>query len=47
MEIEEIAKIVVAAVILVIVGAAVIFLFKGKGGDILAGLNKMIHLGRA
>ena len=47
MEMAEIYKILVAAVILVIVGIGVWILLKGKGGDVLAAVKNMLRFGRA
>jgi hypothetical protein len=46
MEIEEIVKILVFVLILVIMVGAVIFLFQGKGGDLLSSIKGVLRFGR-
>lgn len=43
----ELSSVIIAVVVLVILGAAVIFLFNGKGGQILTGIKNMLHFGRS
>jgi len=45
MEMEEIVKLLIAVVVLIILIGAFIFLFKGKGGDILASIKNLIRFG--
>lgn len=45
MESEEIVKMLIFIVVLVVVVAGVIFLLKGKGGELLAGIKRGLRLG--
>ena len=46
MEIEEIVKILVAVIVLVILVGAAIFLLKGKGGALLDSIRNLLRFGR-
>ncbi|MFH1290975.1 MAG: hypothetical protein ABIH79_00250 [archaeon] len=46
MEMEEIVKILIAVVVLVIMVGAIIFLFKGKGGELLNSIRNVLRFGR-
>jgi len=46
-EIKELMKILLAVILLGILVFAVIFLFKGKGGDLIASIRSMMRFGRA
>jgi len=46
MEMEEIVKILVAIVILIILVGAAIFLLKGKGGALLDSIKNLLRFGR-
>ena len=46
MEMEEIVKILIMVVILVIMIGAAIFLFKGRGGDLLNSIRNVLRFGR-
>ncbi|MFH1238323.1 MAG: hypothetical protein V1491_02710 [archaeon] len=43
---EEIVKILIAVVVLVIMVGAIIFLFKGKGGELLNSIRNVLRFGR-
>ena len=45
-EINELAKILLAIVLLAILTFAVIYLFKGKGSTVLDTIKRMLRLGR-
>lgn len=45
MEIEAIVKIVIFVVVLTVVIAGVIFLFKGKGGEMLDSIRRSMRFG--
>jgi preprotein translocase subunit SecG len=45
MEMEEIVKMLIFVVVLAVVIAGVIFLFKGKGGGILDSVRRALRLG--
>ncbi|MCK4997340.1 hypothetical protein KAS08_03470 [Candidatus Pacearchaeota archaeon] len=45
MEIEEIGKIIVFIVVLVVVIGSVIYLFKGRGGELLDSMRRGMRLG--
>ncbi|MDP2946929.1 MAG: hypothetical protein Q8N88_02345 [Nanoarchaeota archaeon] len=46
MEMEEVVKILIVVVVLIILIGAVIFLFKGKGGELLESVKNVLRLGR-
>ncbi|MFH1522025.1 MAG: hypothetical protein ABIF18_03630 [archaeon] len=46
MEIEEIVKILIFVLVLVIMVGAVIFLFKGKGFEVLNSIKDVLRFGR-
>lgn len=46
MEIEEIVKILIFVLVLVIMVGAVILLFSGKGGDVLDSIRNILRFGR-
>ena len=46
MEMEEIVKILVIVLVLVVMIGAIIFLFKGKGGESLAGIKNIFRFGK-
>ena len=46
MELEEIGKIIIYVVLLVVLVWAAIYLFKGKGGDLLGAIKNMMRFGR-
>jgi hypothetical protein len=46
MEIEEIVKILVAVLVLIILIGATIFLLKGKGGSLLDSIRNLLRFGR-
>jgi hypothetical protein len=45
MEIEEIVKMLVFVVFLVVMVGAVVFLFQGKGGELLASIKNILRFG--
>jgi preprotein translocase subunit SecG len=45
MEMEEVVKILIVVVVLIILIGAVIFLFKGKGGELLASIKNVLRFG--
>jgi preprotein translocase subunit SecG len=45
MEIEEIVKMIIFIVVLTVVIAGVIFLFKGKGGEMLEAIRRGMRFG--
>ena len=47
MELSEIGKIIFAVFLLVLLIFAIILLLKGKGGEVLAAIKKLIRFGRA
>jgi hypothetical protein len=46
MEMEQIVKIIIFVVVLVILIGAVIFLLKGKGGSLLDSVRRLLRVGR-
>lgn len=46
MEMEEIGKILLAVVLLVLLVAGIWLLIKGKGGDALAAIRNLLRFGR-
>lgn len=42
----EIAKLIIAGVLLLVLAGAVIFLFRGKGGEILDSIREIFHFGK-
>lgn len=46
MELEEIVKMIIIIIVLVIMVGAIIFLFKGKGGEILDSIRNVLRFGR-
>lgn len=46
MEMEEIVKVLIVIVVLVIMVGAIIFLFKGKGGELLDSIRNVLRFGR-
>ena len=46
MEMEEVVKILVVVVVIIIMVGAVLILFKGKGGDLLASIKNVLRFGR-
>jgi hypothetical protein len=46
MEMEEIVKIVIIVLVLVVMIGAIVFLFKGKGGESLSGIKNIFKFGR-
>ena len=47
MELSEIGKIIFAVFLLVLLVFAIILLLKGKGGEVLAAIKKLIRFGGA
>jgi hypothetical protein len=45
MEIEEIVKIIIAVIVLVVLVGAAIFLLNGKGTELLSGIKNALRLG--
>jgi hypothetical protein len=45
MEIEEIGKMIIFIVVLVIIIGSIVFLFKGRGGAILDSMRRGMRLG--
>ena len=45
MEIEEIVRIVIFVIILVVMVGAVIFLFSGKGSEVLSSIKNLLRFG--
>ena len=45
MEMEELVKILIAVIVLVIMVGAVIFLFQGKGGELLEAIKNFMRFG--
>lgn len=45
MEMEEVVKLIIVILVLVILAGAVIFLFKGKGGEILDSIRNVLRFG--
>lgn len=45
METEEIVKILIAVVVLIILIAATIFLFNGRGSEVLASIKNLLRFG--
>ena len=45
MEIEEIVKIIIVCVVLAVLVWITVFLFKGKGGDILEAIKNLFKFG--
>ena len=45
MEMEEIVKLIIAVIFLTIVAGVFIFLFKGKGGDVLEAIRNIFRFG--
>jgi hypothetical protein len=43
----ELGKIIIAVVVLVIMVFAILFLLKGKGGDVLSSIKNLLHFGKA
>lgn len=41
----EIAKVIIAAVLLVVLALAVAFLFKGKGGEVFSSIKNIMRFG--
>lgn len=46
MEMEEIVKILIVVVVLVIMVGAITFLFAGKGGEIFDSIRNVLRFGR-
>ena len=46
MEMEEIVKLLIVVLVLVIMVGAIIFLFKGKGGELLDSIRNVLRFGR-
>ena len=46
MEIEELVKMIVVVIVLVIMVGAIVFLLKGKGGSLLDGIRNILRFGR-
>ncbi|MFA4960775.1 MAG: hypothetical protein WC548_03880 [Candidatus Pacearchaeota archaeon] len=46
MEREEIIKILIVVIVLIIMISAVIFLFKGKGGEVLDSIKNILRFGK-
>jgi len=45
MEMEELVKLIIAIVVLVVLIGAAIFLFKGKGGEVFASIRNALRFG--
>jgi len=45
MEMEEIVKMIIFVVVLVIMVGAVVFLFSGKGGELLGSIRDLMRFG--
>lgn len=41
----EIAKVIIAAILLVVLALAVAFLFKGKGGEVFSSIKNIMRFG--
>lgn len=46
MEIEEIVRMIIFILVLVVMVGAVAFLFSGKGGDMLGSIKDLLRFGR-
>ena len=46
MEMEEIVKLIIVVLVLIIMVGAAIFLLKGKGGSLLDGIKNLLRFGR-
>ena len=46
MEMEEIVKLLIVVVVLVLMVGAIIVLFTGKGGELLDGVRRVLRFGK-
>jgi len=46
MEMEEVVKLLIAVLVLILLIGAAIFLLKGKGGELLSSVKDLLRFGR-